>query len=88
MVPDLQDVRSSCCFPCYAVLFFFLLSGYFLEDVYRVPERRTAVASNFPRCVARLARLLTFSLAAVAQFYFISRTGHAFVYACNDAWHA
>jgi peptidoglycan/LPS O-acetylase OafA/YrhL len=72
----------------YAVLFFFLLSGYVLSHAYMTPLRRHDVAHNLFARFARMAPLhyATLVLVAGAQAWFVSREGRPFVYLSNDCW--
>ena len=72
----------------YAVLFFFLLSGYVLSHAYTTPQRRSGFARNLFARFARMAPLhyATLILVAGAQAWFVAREGQPFVYQFNDGW--
>jgi peptidoglycan/LPS O-acetylase OafA/YrhL len=72
----------------YAVLFFFLLSGYVLSHAYMAPLRRHEFARNLFARFARMAPLhyATLVLVAGAQAWFVAREGTPFVYQFNDSW--
>lgn len=72
----------------YAVIFFFLLSGYVLSHAYLAPQRRPAVARNLFARFARMAPLhyATLILVAGIQAWFVAHEGKPFVYQANDGW--
>lgn len=72
----------------YAVVFFFLLSGYVLSHVYLAPQRRPALARNLFARFARMAPLhyATLILVGAIQAWFVAREGQPFVYTFNDGW--
>jgi peptidoglycan/LPS O-acetylase OafA/YrhL len=72
----------------YAVIFFFLLSGYVLSHAYLAPQRRPAFARNLFARFARMAPLhyATLILVGGIQLWFVAREGKPFVYEFNDGW--
>jgi peptidoglycan/LPS O-acetylase OafA/YrhL len=72
----------------YAVIFFFLLSGYVLSHAYLAPQRRSALARNLFARFARMAPLhyATLILVGGIQIWFVAREGKPFVYESNDGW--
>lgn len=72
----------------YAVIFFFLLSGYVLSHAYLAPQRRPELARNLFARFARMAPLhyATLILVGGIQVWFVAREGKPFVYQVNDAW--
>ena len=72
----------------YAVIFFFLLSGYVLSHAYLAPQRRSAFARNLFARFARMAPLhyATMILVGAIQVWFVAREGMPFVYQFNDGW--